>query len=75
MTRNNLIGEAIDVDVSQALLNGRRVAELGDSAKLRLTLVRTNTARVARGYARFEPRTLRVLNPGAGVAQLVFRYA
>ena len=38
----------MESDVSQALLNGRRVAELEGSAKQRLTLVRADTARAFR---------------------------
>ena len=74
MTRNNLKGDSINVDVSLALLNGWRVAELEGSASRRLTLVRANTARETRGSAHFESRTLRVLHSGAGVAQLASRW-
>lgn len=56
-------------DVSQALVNGRRITELEGHAKLRLALARANTARTARGPAHFESRRLRILHSGAGVAQ------
>lgn len=47
----------MESDVSQALLNGRRVAELEGSASRRLTLVQANTARL-------ETPTLRVFVNG-----------
>ena len=64
------------MSTSKALapLNGTRVDALGRRRERRLTLVRANTARAARGSARLEFRTLRVLNSGAGVAQLASRW-
>ena len=55
-----------------APLNGTRIDTLGLRRERRLALVRANTARAARGSARFEFRTLRVLNSGADVAQVAF---
>ena len=66
-------GKSINVDVSLALLNGRRVAELGGSASRRLTLVRANTAHFVRGYAPLGASTRCVVAPRAGVAQLASR--
>ena len=63
----------MNVDVSLARLNGKRVAELGGSASRRLTLVRANTAHLVRGYARLVASTRCVVAPSAGVAQLASR--
>ena len=58
----------MESDISLALLNGGRVAELEGSASRRLTLVRVNTARL-------ETPTLPVISSCDGVAQLVPRWA
>ena len=61
----------MNVDVSQALLNGRRVAKREGSAKPCLNLVRANTAYLIRAGPLRTSNA--VLAPSAGVAQLTFR--